>query len=732
MSRADWADRLRHEERVLSSGTRLLLLDRPGVRSAVVLSHVHGGSRLDPPGAAGTAHLTEHLLTQGLAPDGERWVTPVVLAGGDVSATTHPDYLEFCFEGPHEALPAGIAAERARLSGWPVLRDTELDKQRDGVWREIQQHVGDRATRSLPWPDLGLRVFGSWSEGHDPFGDVDEVARLTEADCRAFWSAHHRPVDTVVVVVADLRRVPGGADALADALDGPVPGSATTRQSVVPMPQADSDGVLTAAEWSAPHSVGALAWRVPSVVDAPQAYAGLLVVAAHLGRHPAARGRLGQMTPMDRLDGDALTLTVVDDVDAAPGLDLALREVAAVARRGADMGSALRRARADVAAALDRPRGAAELLARGALLGGSPDAAVRWVEAVREVTVDDVVHAARLLDDATPVGLVGRPPVAARSTRPPSGSPVRLVAVDRASLSSSASVRLAAAPGPATEQRLRAAGCTITRDLAGWVAATTAAVPADELMADLAVAVGDLAVRHVALTGRRASRAVAWVAPTPAPTVVPSRSGLEVRPLDGWPPDVAGAKLRWPTDGDGFVARWLGIALVADLQARSHGRDPAPFAAPPDTVLTLRQEAVPGDQALVVEVWASPEGLPAALEHVRRELSEVRLVERAAGVPDTAVALAGQWLRDESDGATWCRRATTLLDLGASDDDVRHFDERLLATPPRAVVDRLLADTASEPHGWVRTAAPELVTGVIGSGANGPYAGHARAATLEA
>lgn len=702
----------------LDSGARLVVMDRPGLRNAICLSHVRGGSRSDPRGAAGTAHLTEHLLVQGLAPDGERWVTPVVAAGGDLGATTHPDYLEFCFEGPPAALRTGLAAERVRLTAWPHLRDGELTKQRDGVCREIEQHVA-RPTRSLPWPDLGIRIFGTWADGHDPFGEVEHVRALDVEACAAFFRRHHHPESSVVVILADLRTIDVETDIVAQ-----LQPEMTARCDRTPAePDAppdvavDHDGIVTGADWSTPTSVGALGWRTSAVMDDPQTYAGLLAIATYTARLVNGQGRLGQMVPMDRLGEDALTVTVTHPQDARAQLEEAQRHVDALAQgrtpHPAALDGALRQARAETAATIGRPRGAAQLIARSALLAGDPYAAGAWVDAVQRVDAAGVHAAAARLVQAPVVGIVRRPHRArtAIATAAPTraGATLRPLTIDRPTLTASICARLPHLPA-SEAARLRAGGHRVVKDAVGWLVSRTIDGRADDLAEETAAAVSSLPVSHVTVVGAHASKTETWVVPAPeTPTSPAPDRGLELLPPEGLPAEMAGAHLRWPVGTHGVLPRWLGVALLADIQARSHGADPHPLAAPPHAMLSLRQEAIPGDRTLVFEVWAASDHLPDGMRHLAAELGPDRLRERARGVSDTAVSLAGQWLRDECDGPTLARRAASLLDLGATDEDVLHFPDRLQHIDADTVVNRLLQDTAAAPHGWIRTHRPELL-----------------------
>lgn len=754
------------EDRVLESGLRVLSVHRPGLEFAVVLTQVRGGSRADPGGGAGVAHLTEHLLAQGLTPGGQRWVAPILAAGGELTGTTHPDYVEFCTEVPYEVLPLALAAERARLAAWPVLAEGVFERQRAGVCQEIEDHGAGRATRTLPWPALGPRVFDTWADSHDPFGEVEHVRGLTLADCRRFFEEHHRPDGAVLVVLADLTRVDGGTEAVHAALElpvrpGPEPVPGLVREPVsdpTPGPTAGATpdphpyGIHLLEGWTAPHSVASVGWRVPSVVEEPQTYAALLAVAAHLGRHPAGRARLGQMTPMDRATGEVLTLTVLDPRDALPVLERAMTEpLRALERDRAAVEEARRRARTTVASALDRPRAAAQLLARAVTLAGDPLAAGRWVEEVRSLGHDDVVTAARELSRAEFAGLVGRPPEAApRVTRSPSGSRrvpdsdrpvgrdpghsnrpegpgprhprrrvVRPLSLEQPSLTAALAVRLAPTLGAEAAHRLRARGHRLTREAAGWLLEHHRHGRADQLAAtvreDLAHATDGAGadVHHLVLVGDRASAAEPWPAAGPGGPAAPrgaraSRDGcLDVHVDGALPHDTASALLRWPVSESGFLARWIGIALLVGIHARDADGQVHPLDAPAGTFIGVRQDLTPGGPELVAEVYAPPELLPAALQHLAAELTRPLLERRCRHTAAAIASLAAGWQRDAADSAALARRASVVLDLGGTEEDVRHFVPRLRATSPETIVDRLRRDTAPAPHGVVRTTLPE-------------------------
>ncbi|MBD2760391.1 hypothetical protein IEE94_12825 [Yimella sp. cx-573] len=132
-----------------------------------------------------------------------------------------------------------------------------------------------------------------------------------EQQCEAFWLDSLDPHDIVVVIVADLRQVLGGVESLLSGWDE-VPALATTARTTPEHEPVDTGGIVSRADWTAAHSVGAVGWRVPSVVDDPKGYAGLLALADHLGHSTGTRGRLGHTMPLARSGSDALTCTATD------------------------------------------------------------------------------------------------------------------------------------------------------------------------------------------------------------------------------------------------------------------------------------------------------------------------------------------------------------------------------------------------------------------------------------
>ncbi|GGF97921.1 hypothetical protein GCM10007304_09830 [Rhodococcoides trifolii] len=200
------------------NGIRSIVLDRPGSSAVEIASVVRAGSRHDPPGRIGTAHLTEHLLTVG-ADDVSRGVESV---GGSFAATTHPDHMQFVTTAPAGLWNDLLLADVNRVHGRMMLQKSDIDAQRVAVAEEIRA----AAASPSPWPGMtGALHGGDDALGHDGFGEIADLDRIDLAVCTRFVSAVVRPERAVIVVALDVSSA-GGPARILDVVDSVQPAPA--------------------------------------------------------------------------------------------------------------------------------------------------------------------------------------------------------------------------------------------------------------------------------------------------------------------------------------------------------------------------------------------------------------------------------------------------------------------------------------------------------------------------
>jgi predicted Zn-dependent peptidase len=80
---------------ILENGLRVLVIHRPGTRTAAARVYVRAGSRFDGP-FSGLAHFLEHMVFRGTASRSPRQIYAAIEArGGEINATTTREYASF-------------------------------------------------------------------------------------------------------------------------------------------------------------------------------------------------------------------------------------------------------------------------------------------------------------------------------------------------------------------------------------------------------------------------------------------------------------------------------------------------------------------------------------------------------------------------------------------------------------------------------------------------------------
>lgn len=112
---------LEMRSRTLANGLQVYTLRDPGAGTVVVETFYRVGSKDDPKGRSGFAHLFEHLMfkaTRNLPVGGiERLINDV---GGQMNASTYYDHTSYYSEVPANHLEAALWIEGERLSSLVV------------------------------------------------------------------------------------------------------------------------------------------------------------------------------------------------------------------------------------------------------------------------------------------------------------------------------------------------------------------------------------------------------------------------------------------------------------------------------------------------------------------------------------------------------------------------------------------------------------------------------------
>jgi zinc protease len=214
------------------------------------------GSRHEPAGQTGFAHLFEHLMFEGSAHVRKTEHMRLVQGnGGSLNATTNPDRTNYFETMPSEHLELALWLEADRMGGLvPALTQETLDNQREVVKNERRQRY-----ENVPYGDAWLRLLPLlYPPGHPyhhaTIGSMDDLNAASLATFKAFHQQYYAPNNCVLTVAGDTspdevyelaRKYFGGIEPVASIPAPPaghLPGPATTpaRETVpaaVPAPR---------------------------------------------------------------------------------------------------------------------------------------------------------------------------------------------------------------------------------------------------------------------------------------------------------------------------------------------------------------------------------------------------------------------------------------------------------------------------------------------------------------
>ncbi len=180
------------------------------------------GSRHEPRGQTGFAHLFEHLMFEGSQHVKKTEHMKLVQGnGGSLNATTNPDRTNYFETMPSEHLELALWLEADRMGGLvPALTQETLDNQREVVKNERRQRY-----ENVPYGDAWLRLLPLlYPQGH-PYhhATIGSMEDLNAADLdtfKAFHKQYYAPNNAVLTVVGDVAAAE--VFALAEKYFGPI------------------------------------------------------------------------------------------------------------------------------------------------------------------------------------------------------------------------------------------------------------------------------------------------------------------------------------------------------------------------------------------------------------------------------------------------------------------------------------------------------------------------------
>ena len=193
------------ERRRLDNGLKVVLAHDASVPVVAVNLWYGVGSRNEPAGRTGFAHLFEHMMFQGSSHvPKNRHFELVERAGGALNATTWFDRTNYFETVPSHQLELALWLESDRM-GWmlPAMDQEKLDNQRDVVKNEKRQRYDNQP-------------YGDWDERlqrlvfprehpyhHTVIGSMEDLDAATLDDVASFFRTFYVPDNAVLTVAGD-------------------------------------------------------------------------------------------------------------------------------------------------------------------------------------------------------------------------------------------------------------------------------------------------------------------------------------------------------------------------------------------------------------------------------------------------------------------------------------------------------------------------------------------------
>ena len=189
----------------LENGLKVYSVEDHKSPTVAVQVWYHVGSKDDPNGRSGFAHLFEHMMFKGndhLTPDAFDDLTENI--GGENNAFTAEDVTVYHEVVPSNYLEPILWAEAERMSAL-ALNDQNFASERDVVKEEYRQRVLANPYGEF-YLDIDRKSFAVHPYKRPGIGNIAELDASKLPEVRAFHSTFYRPDNATLIVVGDFKQ----------------------------------------------------------------------------------------------------------------------------------------------------------------------------------------------------------------------------------------------------------------------------------------------------------------------------------------------------------------------------------------------------------------------------------------------------------------------------------------------------------------------------------------------
>ena len=192
-------------EATLSNGLKVILLENHRAPLVTFQVWCRVGSRNEAWEKTGISHMLEHMMFKGTEKVGPEEFSRIIQEnGGNDNAFTSRDYTAYFETLSSDRVQVAIDLESDRLQNL-MLREEDFRTERMVVMEERRLRTDDSPTSYL-YEQLEATAFQIQPYHWPIIGWMEDIARLTLGDLKAYYKTYYNPVNVFLVVVGDFKK----------------------------------------------------------------------------------------------------------------------------------------------------------------------------------------------------------------------------------------------------------------------------------------------------------------------------------------------------------------------------------------------------------------------------------------------------------------------------------------------------------------------------------------------
>jgi zinc protease len=249
------------EQYTLENGLRVVLNPDNSVPVVAVTVYYDVGSRNEPVGMTGFAHLFEHMMFQGSENVGKtEHFQYIMKAGGTMNGTTSSERTNYYETLPANQLPLALWLESDRMRTLAVTQ-ANLDNQREAVKEEKRLRYDNQPYGGV-FDLLNEMVYKNFANSHSTIGSMEDLDDATVEDVQEFFRTYYAPNNAVMTISGAFE--PSEAKRLVNQYFATIPSQPQPAPIDVTEPPEVAENYKKYEDKLAPFPAFLIGWKVPA------------------------------------------------------------------------------------------------------------------------------------------------------------------------------------------------------------------------------------------------------------------------------------------------------------------------------------------------------------------------------------------------------------------------------------------------------------------------------------